>query len=195
MAVQFQFDLDKTIAAITYLASRKVARLDKYTLSKLIVLADKAHLVRYGRTITGDTMFALPHGPIPTRTLDLLNSVEKNFLFDADAAALAQHLKLDRKYSNPHFHAEQSSDEDALSDSDRQALDEVLERYGNMGFDQLKSITHGMYAFQAAWNRKPEGSNSARINFEDLFQEESDAIEGAFDAMIEDAQINAVLRD
>ena len=46
MAVEFQFDSDKAIAAINYLASRGVKRLDKYKLSKLIVLADKAHLVR-----------------------------------------------------------------------------------------------------------------------------------------------------
>ena len=51
MAVEFNIDFDKVIAATTYIASQspKLPELTMGKMCKLIFLADKHHLVRYGR--------------------------------------------------------------------------------------------------------------------------------------------------
>src|SRR5947209_669995 len=72
-SVEFNFEFEKFLAALHYLAVRQVPELDKYKVCKLFFLADKYHLVRFGRPILGDRYCPLPHGPIPSRSLDLLN--------------------------------------------------------------------------------------------------------------------------
>jgi uncharacterized phage-associated protein len=73
MDLTFEFDADRTVAAIVYLALRKVPELTKWKICKLLYLADRMHLARYGRPITGDVYYALPWGPIPSYTLDALD--------------------------------------------------------------------------------------------------------------------------
>src|SRR5437899_12988053 len=77
MAVAFTFDVEKASAALLYLASRDLPAFDKGKACKLLFLADKLHLVRYGRPITGDHYWALEHGPVPSTVLNLINDVEK----------------------------------------------------------------------------------------------------------------------
>lgn len=51
------------IEAIYYILS-KLGKMDKLKLLKLVYLADKYHLIYYGRTITNDDYYAMKHGPI-----------------------------------------------------------------------------------------------------------------------------------
>jgi|SRR5665213_526616 len=186
MAVAFQFDFTSTLAAITYLASRDIPELTKYKICKMLFLADKYHLVTYGRIITGDKYCAIPHGPIPSRTLNLLSAVVNENLHDAEAATLAEAVVLDRRFTYPRFHATCVVGSDQLSKSDILALDKVIAEYGNMGFGELKAITHEMFAYKQAWGDRPEGSNGVDMEFESFFEEDSDAVVGAKDAMLED---------
>ncbi len=186
MAVAFQFDLNSTLAAITFIASKDVPELTKYKLCKLLFLADKYHLVKYGRIITGDKYCALPHGPIPSRTLNILNGVIGEDLRGEGCAALAEAVELDRHFENPRFYASKILGAGELSESDVLALEKVIDQYGRMGFDELKAITHEMFAYKQAWNDKPEGVKAADMDFEAFFEEDSDAVVGARDAMLED---------
>ena len=68
----FDFRPEKFASAVAYLVQLKPG-LTKKQLCKLLFLADKQHLLRYGRTITGDRYFALEQGPIPTEGLNALN--------------------------------------------------------------------------------------------------------------------------
>ena len=70
--LEFKFQPLKAIAAIEVLALRNVPELSKYKIAKLIFLADKLHLVQYGRTITGDKYCAMEHGPVPSSVYALL---------------------------------------------------------------------------------------------------------------------------
>ena len=186
MAVTFDYDFETTLAAITYLASKGLPELTKYKISKLLFLADKYHLVTYGRIITGDKYSAIPYGPIPSRTLNLLNAVLNDNLRDPESLLLSQAVVLDRTFSYPRFCAERVVNEDQLSQSDLLALDKVVAEYGQMGFGELKLITHEMYAYKQAWSERPRGSNGVDMDFVAFFEEDSDAVVGAQEAMIED---------
>ena len=185
MAVRFQFDFPRMRAVVNYLASQDIPELTKYKICKLIFLADKLHLVKYGRIITGDKYCALPNGPVPSRTLNLLNAVIEGDLKTEEAKALSDSLELDRRFENPRFKAKEF-DASELSQSDVMAIDKTIADYGHMAFGELKAITHSMFAYESAWNGRPAGSSGADMDFTDFFEQDSDAVVGAREAMLED---------
>jgi len=52
---------------------KKIGPADKIKLIKLVYLADKYHLLRYGRTVTGDEYFAMENGPVASTLKDVLS--------------------------------------------------------------------------------------------------------------------------
>jgi uncharacterized phage-associated protein len=183
--VTFQFDLEKTIAAIAFLAERNVPDLDKYKVGKLLFLADKYHLVRYGRTITGDGYCAMDHGPAPSSTLNLLKALHgrEGSRFGAWAQQLLQFVEVDTSYQYPRFRSKQGPNLDVLSESDLKALRHIVALYGQKTFAELKAITHEMPAYQKS--RKGGSGKAPRMKFEDFFEEDSEAREGIKEEMLE----------
>jgi len=59
--------MDSVIETIIYIL-RKIKKADKIKIIKLVYLANKYHLAKYGRTITGDDYYAIEHGPVGTAT-------------------------------------------------------------------------------------------------------------------------------
>jgi uncharacterized phage-associated protein len=189
MPVTFEYDFDTTFAAITYLSAQKIPELTKYKLCKLLFLADKYHLVKYGRPITGDKYCALPFGPVPSHTLNILNAAisgEGHGILGEHARKLMDVIELDREYEHPRFRLKGVLDRDHLSDSDLISLDEVVREYGDLGFERLKAITHVMFAYKNAWDDRPQGTKRADMSFESFFEEDPHARAGARELMVED---------
>jgi len=184
MDVRFRFDFEKVLAAIVFVSSSGIPDLTKYKIGKLLFLADKFHLVRYGRTITGDRICAMEYGPVLSQTLDILNDALANKHEDPRTARLAEQVTINRVYHNPHFASVADFDPGVyLSKSDLSALKHVLDEHGHKSFEELKALTHEMFAYKKAWS---ERDNSApTIRYEDLFVEDGDAIEGALEEMQE----------
>ena len=175
MPLSFQFDFDATKTALLYLASKELPEFDKYRAVKLLFLADREHLLRYGRTITGDSYNALPYGPTPDRTLELLNGLERVALegtappsdMVADFARLIEVADL----AHPTYHVSSEPDLDALSESDLMALDAVVREHGRKSFDELRDLTHGMKAYTNAW-RIDSARRKFPMSFEDFFADD-----------------------
>ena len=177
MALAFEFDLEATKAALLYLASKELPVFDKYRAIKLLFLADRQHLLRFGRTITGDTYSALPYGPTPDQTLDLLNGLEKVALEGSapasDGVAELARIFLVEDLAHPTYHAESEADFDALSRSDVLVLDSVVRDHGHKTFNELRDLTHGMKAYTNAW-RGGSARKKFPMMFEDFFADEPD---------------------
>jgi uncharacterized phage-associated protein len=182
MAVKFTFDPDKTAAALLYLATR-LPKMDKYIACKMLFLADKQHLVKYGRPITGDSYAAMDHGPVPSNTLTLLNGLE-----NGQDNPLARMFDLNRVYRYPRLVPKGEPDMELLSRSNTQSLDEVADAHGRKSFAELKALTHELAAYKKAWAR-PRHGDSAPMDFEDFFSEDEDAIAGAFEEMLENDEL------
>jgi uncharacterized phage-associated protein len=183
VAVQFTFDPEKASESIRYLCALKVPGLSKYKLAKLIVLADKHHLVRFGRTITGDQICAMEHGPVPSSTLDLLNEVLSGELHSEAAISLSNYIEIDRRFQYPHFAPRLPFKAYALSDSDLKSLNSVAHDHGNKSFFELKTLTHELPGYKKAWNGRV--SNAPQMAYEDLFEEDEEALAGAYEEMLE----------
>ncbi len=54
-------EIKKPVQTINYLVRLANAPVDKMKIIKLIWLADRLHLRKYGRTIVGDTYYAMKH--------------------------------------------------------------------------------------------------------------------------------------
>jgi uncharacterized phage-associated protein len=193
MAVEFQFDFDRMLAAMVYIAAQKPRALDMYKMCKLIFLADKLHLVRYSRPITFDKIKAMEFGPVPSNTYDFL----KALLAKApEAHLLAEYLAVDSAYQYPRISMIQPLDfPEYLSRSDMRALDEVVELHGNKTFPELYNLTHEMPAWKKAWNNPERTANNPPMAFEDLFEDDSEAIAGAKSEMVENFEIQQAVVD
>ncbi|MFH0814253.1 MAG: Panacea domain-containing protein [Pseudomonadota bacterium] len=106
----------------------KLRKIDKIHLVKLMYLADKYHLMNYGRTITGDDFIALEHGPTGSRTMDVL---------EFDRYILGNYMEKAEKFfqqGNGHEYLpgeECSIDRlEMLSESDTEALDFAVSNFG-----------------------------------------------------------------
>jgi uncharacterized phage-associated protein len=197
MSVQFGFDFERTLAALVYLASKPEATgLDTYKLCKLVFLSDKLHTVRFGRPITGDQLRAMDYGPVPSNVYDLLKALLAQGEKDHEhVRTLSKHLSVDRQYEHPRFKTIQALDYGYfLSPAELNALDEVAEAHGRKGFDELYNLTHEMPAYKKVWDDPQRSSRSPLMLFEDLFTNDSEAIAGAKEEMVEDYEMRQALR-
>jgi uncharacterized phage-associated protein len=187
MTVSFNFDFNKALSAMVYIAAKAPPNLDKYKMCKLVFLADKYHLVRFSRPITGDYFCAMDWGPVPSNVLNLLNEFLQENSSEEPVAQMREYLEADTSFKYPHFHVRETGFdfELDLSSSDRQALDEIVTRHGNKTFEELKGLTHEMPAYTEVWDDPKRPSRNPRMRFESLFLEDGDAIRGADEEMIE----------
>jgi uncharacterized phage-associated protein len=176
MGVRFEYDRERTSAALVYLATKKIFKLDKYKICKLLFLSDNRHLIQYGRPITGDTYYALDWGPVPSNTLHALNDE------DPLAETIARLFKATSgKYPRYSLKSSKSTKaeakkliEELLSESDIEVLDEIIAKHGSRSFPELFKITHSMPAYYKAWARRGYAYSSP-MNFEEFFEENPEA--------------------
>ena len=120
-------------------------------LTKLLYLADRESLARYGAPITYDRPVSMDHGPVLTRALNLIDG-------NVNGAAAAQwdewmgprrgyDVRVKRQFSR--------EDLDELSDADLEVLETVWHQFGHMDKWTLRDWTHKNCA---EW-RDPDGSS------------------------------------
>jgi uncharacterized phage-associated protein len=127
------------IESLHYLL-KKLGKADKIKLIKLLYLADKYHLVRYGRTITNDDYYAMEHGPVGTTVKDILSSDTFN-VSPTEAKYISRLLN---KVDENNFEAKTTAkiNYDMLSESDKEALDFIIKHFGHMSQWKLRDYTH-----------------------------------------------------
>ncbi|MGH2509597.1 MAG: Panacea domain-containing protein [Ktedonobacteraceae bacterium] len=169
--ISFHFEPQKFASAVGYIAER-VPNVTKKQICKLLFFADKAHLLRFGRTITGDTYYALEQGPVPTKGLDAINSRgNQEFM---EAVRTVGHL------AGWEFRLDAPPDLKALSRSDIAVLDEVIKRFGQFPAWKLEKISHREQAWIKATQNGPmafedffEGHSEEAIRVKEILLEES----------------------
>ena len=68
------FNTEKSLQAVLYVANR-LKRRDFHKIFKVLYFADREHLAKYGRPITGDTYVAMEYGPVPSMIYDIFKGV------------------------------------------------------------------------------------------------------------------------
>ncbi|MEO8034831.1 MAG: Panacea domain-containing protein [Acidobacteriota bacterium] len=128
--------------------------------AKLLFHADKYHLLKYGRPVIGDQYACMEYGPVPSTSLNVMNDVVAHDPHFPPVAKerfdeyLVVEKSLFRRY--PVFRAKKAADLDAFSDSDVEALEYSLTKYGKKSAWQLSQDSHEEPAWKLAnVNRSP----------------------------------------
>jgi uncharacterized phage-associated protein len=166
------FNYKKAVQALNYLAEKNGSPLNKMKAIKLIWLADRLHLRTYGRTITGDVYFALPYGPVPSTTRDILE-LNSFSLSDDELSYSNEYLVITDKLN---YNTNKTPNTKVFSKTDLDILAKILEKYG--AFDQftLSNLSHRFpewKKYESALKQKV--ASRFEMNYIDFFEDVEDS--------------------
>ncbi len=69
--LRFQFSCTKAAQAAAVLLKRAGGSMDKYIFIKMLYIADRESMGRWGEPITGDSAVSMEHGPVLSTIYDL----------------------------------------------------------------------------------------------------------------------------
>jgi uncharacterized phage-associated protein len=124
---------EKFAQVVVFFASKGLADLTNMKLAKLIYFADKRHLQKYGRTITGDTYYGMEHGPVPSAIYSALKNREFADVVECDGPTCGVY---------PVWRAIADVDPQWLSDSDEEVLVETFKELGRLTARELRDRSH-----------------------------------------------------
>jgi uncharacterized phage-associated protein len=150
------FNFDKTINSALYVAE-KIRIKDFHRIFKILYFADREHLSKYGRPITGDTYIKMEAGPVPSNLYNIFKSVRGDGIpYDH----LNEYFSVyDEKLIKP----EKEPDLRFLSKTDVSELDESISKYGELSFNELTKKSHDI-----AWN---SAKKHGKIEVENILRE------------------------
>lgn len=140
-------DAEKALEVVLYVSSKTN---NLFNIVKTLYYADKFHLEKYGRLITGDNYIAMEDGPVPSGAYNLIKlargdefSYEPKLVSTHPEAALR--IEIDKeggKSPKTIIFPKRSANLDLLSESDIECLDLAIEKYANMNPSTLWRLVH-----------------------------------------------------
>ncbi|MDQ3247117.1 MAG: Panacea domain-containing protein [Pseudomonadota bacterium] len=140
----------------------------QYDILKALFFADKSHLNRYRRPITFDQYHALPDGPVPSLSYDVLKEALHAFEAIEVDEALWQTEPADGRAIR-YFGAQRDGSEEILSESDIEELDAAQDLVLKLGFRGVWNKTHDDPAYQKAWAQRGDAKRFP-MQYEDLLE-------------------------
>lgn len=136
----FLFQERKAAQAAAFFIFKAGGSLEVLKLMKLMYLAERDSLERFGESITGDAFVSMPHGPVLSITLDHINHFVpsqyggwSSWISDkADNRVGLQDSSMLRD----------ENDLQALSEADLQSLQVIWQQYGHYSAWDLREMTH-----------------------------------------------------
>ena len=147
MLMRMRFNEAKATQAAARLLRNRGGRMSYMKLIKLLYLADREALSRWGRPITTDAYVSMKHGPVLSGVLNLITEGEDPSF---GQTIWAKHI------SEPeHFDVVLKEDSlgDLLSEAEDELLDETFQNFGHMNRWKLVDFVHTL----PEW-KDPEGS-------------------------------------
>lgn len=167
------FDYKKSTQLINYIAVRNGGTVTKLKLFKLVWLANRLHLRRYARTITGDAHVAMEHGPVPSQTKNLLEPI---MITSAGDRYFAKVIFVEGN----DITSKSEPDMLVFSKSDIKAIDDVWEKYGQYKPWALREHSHLFPEWKRYEDHFKKSISSRPIDVEDYFDAFDDGM-GVFD--------------
>lgn len=182
--MRLRFREDRATQAAARLLQLHDNRMNHMKLIKLLYLADREALIRWGRPITFDWYVSMPHGPVLSFTLDLINAQP-----DPDHPSYWNRYISEREGHEVSLRDEPPCDQ--LAPAEQALLQEIFDQYGRMSHWQLRDFSHKL----PEW-RDPQGS-SVPIDPRDILRaggltdEDIAAMEDALEAEAEASRLLA----
>lgn len=155
----------KATQALNFLARKKDGKINKMKAIKLIFLADRLHLRKYGRPIVGDMYWAMKLGPVGSLT----KNVAELSSMSGDALAYA------KKYIKPVDEKKQTfisikhEDLNVFSKTDLECIDAVYNKFSDKDQFELAEITHKYPEWIKHEKELGRGKKRVRMDYNDFF--------------------------
>jgi uncharacterized phage-associated protein len=127
-------------------------------LIKLMYITDRAALIKWGRPLTWDSYVSMPHGPVLSATLDLIN--EGPTLGRDDSP---WHRLIIRATDPYQVKLQSEPSDEELSEAEEELIRIVFDKYGKMNRYKLRDMLHQVLP---EW-KDPKGS-SLPIEYRDI---------------------------
>ena len=124
----------KAAQMCAYFATQSDGTIEKLKLIKLIYLAERKHLFEHHHPMLFDEFYSLPHGPICTSTLNGINGMVHEALWDEYVARNGNIVVAMKAVAR--------EDLDEISDAEMTAITEVWGEFSNMTASQIRNYTH-----------------------------------------------------
>jgi uncharacterized phage-associated protein len=149
---------DRTTQAAARLLRLRGGTMSYLKLVKLLYFADRRALVELGRPISYDLYVSMPHGPVLSRTLNLMTE---------EPEPHPDHASYWRTFiSEPHEYEvrllKEDIPNDQLSRAEEEILDSVFAKYGRLSRWEVRDLSHRLPEWQ-----DPHGS-CVPINIRDI---------------------------
>lgn len=193
MPVTFPYDRPRAHQGALWFLHRHGGTLDVLKLVKLLFFADRLHLWRYGRPITGGEYKALPHGPVAAQLLDDLSEGCETVGYrppqGASGGILMESTPFPFVREGQRIRAGEPLNDDFLAESDLEVLEEVDREYGLKDAITLRGLTHELKVYAKNW-RADSGPRAFPIAYEDFFDDlpQGDPRRAMLDIMREDCE-------
>lgn len=151
--IQFRTNIRKALEVILWCADQR-GTVDFHTVLKVLFGADLYHLNEYGRPVVGDTYNALPYGPVPQTTYDLL----KRDPLALEELGTTLPFTVEGSFT---VRPGRKPNLSVFSPSDLAALEHGWDRFGTLGFSARTDESHRHIAWKNAWAMGRQGMDYA----------------------------------
>ena len=132
------YNPSKAAQVLAYLACKAPGKsLDVLKAIKLVYLADRESISRFGAPILDERRVSMPHGPVNSQTYSHINGEH-----DLDACGWSNFLEDRANHQLAVKEGISDDDLDELSEADLQCLDAVWDQFGQMTKWQIRDWTH-----------------------------------------------------
>ncbi|MDZ4804469.1 MAG: Panacea domain-containing protein [Candidatus Eisenbacteria bacterium] len=149
--MKFPFNERKTAQAAAYLINLAGGSMNYMVLIKLLYLADRRALLETGVPITGDRMVSMPHGPVLSTVLDLINMGKHG---EAHPSPWFEYLLEPENFQIAVAQDSPASDE--LSKYELDVLEAIFKSFGSLDKWKIVELLHTLPEWQ-----DPDGSSVA----------------------------------
>ncbi len=162
-----------SVNALLYIINKIEKTIDIRVIYKILYFGERDHLVKYGSSFTEEKFIAMSKGPVPELSRNIIQSISNKGDFPERKGEFSKYFEKEKKYF---FRAKKEFDQDELSKSALESLDEVIKVYQNMTFKEISELSHGK-----AWRKTAIGQTISPFTI----AEENGADEGLLRYMFE----------
>ncbi len=149
--ITYRVNYEKAIETLIWLATKKPG-IDIYHIAKVLYYAEKTHLNKYARPIIGDTYIRMSYGQVPSAVRDLIT---KNSWLDPNYLDYFSSSLIVNKEPYENLTALRAPKLEHFSDTDIECLENALNKYGDISFNDLKNISHQEKTWLETGEKRP----------------------------------------
>lgn len=134
--------ISKIQAVVLYILQHFKDGVDYIKLFKIMYFAQREYLATNGLCMVEDTFKARPKGPVPALTYKVVKLVENGLVPDTEGNDLSEFLSSIEVGADQIVHAVKDPDMDYISEMEKEEIDNIITKYGNMESKDLSLLSH-----------------------------------------------------